>query len=219
MARALMDDGYYERERREVLAFVPPGVRRALDVGAATGAFGRALKEHSGCEVWGIEAHAPAAEQAARALDRVLAARVEAALGELPAQGFDLIVFNDSLEHLVEPEAVLAAMLPKLAPGGAFLCSIPNVRYYKNLRGLLLRADWEYVDSGVLDRTHLRFFTHKSIRRMFETLGCEVVRLEGIHGRDRLGLKLLSALTLGGAWDLRFKQLACLARPRDGAGG
>jgi 2-polyprenyl-3-methyl-5-hydroxy-6-metoxy-1,4-benzoquinol methylase len=212
-----MDTKYYERDRREVLAFVPAGVRRALDVGAATGVFGQALKQHCGCEVWGIEAHAPAAGEAARVLDRVLSRPVEASLGELPDGGFDLVVFNDCLEHLVEPERVLQALKAKLAPGGSFLCSIPNVRYYKHLRELLVRGEWEYVDSGILDRTHMRFFTHKSIRRMFERLGCDVLQLQGIHGRDRLGLTVLNALLLGATWDLRYKQLLCLARPAGAA--
>ena len=204
---------YYTNERLELLPLVPEQARRVLDVGAARGGFGQALKARRGCEVWGIEPNAEAAAAARAVLDRVLACPVGEALGQLPDGAFDLVVFNDSLEHLPDPEAVLAAMAGKLAGGGAVLCSIPNVRYYKVLRELVLRGEWEYVDEGVLDRTHLRFFTEKSIRRMFARLGFELVALQGIHGRDRLGLKLLSALTLGRTADLRYKQFACLARP------
>jgi 2-polyprenyl-3-methyl-5-hydroxy-6-metoxy-1,4-benzoquinol methylase len=212
-----MSGSYFTNERLELLPFVPPDVRRALDVGAAHGGFGRALKEQRDCEVWGIEPNAEAAAAARSVLDRVLACSVEQALAQLPDGAFDLVVLNDSLEHLPDPEATLSAMTAKLGAGGRFLCSIPNVRYYKVVRELVLRGEWEYVDEGVMDRTHLRFFTHKSIRRMFERLDCELLAMEGIHGRDRLGLVLLNALSLGRTWDLRYKQFACLARPRAGA--
>jgi len=205
---------YFANARLELLPFVPPGVRRALDVGAARGGFGQALKAERGCEVWGIEPNAEAAAAARAVLDQVLDCPVEQALERLPAAGFDLIVFNDSLEHLADPEAVLALMAGKLGEGGSVLCSIPNVRYYKVLRQLVLRGEWEYAEEGVLDRTHLRFFTEKSIRRMFERLDFELLALSGIHVRDRLGLRLLSALTLGRTRDLSCKQFACLARPR-----
>lgn len=205
---------YFTNQRLELMPFVPAQVRRALDVGAARGGFGQALKAERGCEVWGIEPNPDAAAAATAVLDRVLACPVEQALAQLPDGGFDLIVFNDSLEHLPDSEGTLAGMIAKLAPDGRFLCSIPNVRFYKVMRDLLLQGEWEYVDEGVMDRTHLRFFTHKSIRRMFERLDCELLSIEGIHGRDRVGLMLLNALTLGRTWDLRFKQFACLARPR-----
>jgi SAM-dependent methyltransferase len=206
-------ENYYANERLELLPFVPAGVRRVLDVGAARGGFGKALKDRLQCEVWGIEPNAQAAAAAAAVLDRVLPCPVEQALARLPDGAFDLVVFNDSLEHLPDPEATLKAMTAKLGADGRFLCSIPNVRYYKVLRDFVLRGEWEYADEGVMDRTHLRFYTHKSIRRMFERLDCELLALQGIHGRDRLGLRLLSLLTLGRTWDLRYKQFACLARP------
>lgn len=209
-----MGGGYYANERLELLPLVPEAARRVLDVGAARGGFGQALKARRACEVWGIEPEAAAAAAATAVLDRVLACPVGEALAQLPDAGFDLVVFNDSLEHLPDPEAVLAAMVAKLRPGGSVLCSIPNVRYYKVMRQLVLRGEWEYADEGVLDRTHLRFFTEKSIRRMFSRLDFELLELQGIHGRDRWGLALLSALTFGRTRDLRYKQFACLARPR-----
>jgi SAM-dependent methyltransferase len=205
--------GYFAKERLELLPLVPADSRRVLDVGSARGRFGVALKQRQPCEVWGIEPDLDAAGAATAVLDRVLACRVEQALSDLPDGAFDLVTFNDSLEHLPDPEAVLAAMKAKLAPHGSFLCSIPNVRYYKQVRAYLLRGEWEYAEEGVMDRTHLRFFTHRSILRMFGRLGCDVLVLQGIHGRDRLGLAVLSCLTLGRTWDLRYKQFACLARP------
>lgn len=185
--------------------------RKALDVGAADGF----LSERLTAQGWSVTALERDPVLAARAHGRckeVVVADLEAAPPMLNGP-FETIVYGDVLEHLSEPRTALVALNRTLAPGGTVIVSVPNVAHLW-MRLSLMLGRFDYTDRGILDRTHLRFFTHKSIRRMFEALGCEVLRLEGIHGRDRLALKLLGALTLGGAWDLRFKQIVCLARPR-----
>ncbi len=209
-----MVDNYYRYARTEILELVPADSRRILDVGCAAGAFGRLVKEKNNAEVWGIELNEEAAGEAARVLDKVLNGSIDEALPGLPDNSFDLIVFNDILEHLVEPERCLQALKAKLAAGGRFLCSIPNARFYKHVRSYLIHGDWDYVDEGILDRTHLRFFTYKSIVKMFERLDCELLFIRGINPKKRFWLGALNILLFGAIRDMRYMQFACLARPR-----
>jgi len=124
----------------------------------------------------GIES---AAQQAQNVLDKVLVGDIADLMDELPANYFDIVVCNDVLEHMVDPFTVLARIKSKLKRRGMVVSSIPNIRYYHTFRELALHKTWEYEESGILDRTHLRFFTVKSIRNMYERLGFEVVRHEG----------------------------------------
>ena len=205
--------GYHGQSRPEMVAFVPSSARRVLDVGCGEGLFGAALKAR-GAEVWGIELDAAAAEQAAVRLDRVVPGDVTAAFGELPAGHFDCIVFNDVLEHLVDPYAVLVASKRLLAPGGVVVCSLPNVRHFRVLWNLIVRKQWRYEDSGVLDRTHLRFFTEKSIAEMFQGLGFEILEIRGIGGFTSWKFALIGRLSLGLLSDAFHLQFACVVRPR-----
>ena len=101
----------------------------------------------------------------------------------LPRAYFDAVVFNDSLEHFPYPEPPLALARELLAESGALVCSVPNVRYIDNLLHLLMDKDWQYRESGILDRTHLRFFTKRSLIRTLGEAGFEVRRIEGINRR------------------------------------
>jgi len=93
------------------------------------------------------------------------------------------------------------------------VCSIPNVRHFRNLYDLVVNGDWEYKDSGVMDRTHLRFFTKKSINSMFIKHGYNVLTLEGINETPNTAVKILSALSFGFFEDTRYLQYACVAQP------
>lgn len=205
--------GYFAAARPEMLAFVPDGAFRVLDIGCGDGSFGASLKQLRPRQVTGIEHVPEIAEIAKTRLDRVLAVDIE---GTLPfAEGeFDCIVANDILEHLVDPWTTVKRLVPLLQPGGHLVASIPNVRHYKVLKALIQDKTWEYSDKGVLDRTHLRFFTHRTIPPLFESAGLVVERLEGINGRKRYPFKyaILNWLTLGGLEDARFLQFACVCR-------
>jgi len=154
--------------------------RRVLELGCATGAFGAELKKRfPEASVVGIEAGRAAAEVAATRIDQVVRARLEDL--DLAAEGFrhgefDTMIAADILEHLVNPWDVLVRVRPFLAPGALVLASVPNVRNLVLIKALLLNGDWTYEGRGLLDITHLRFFTLASIRRMFEETG---YRFEG----------------------------------------
>ena len=167
---------YYGWERPEVVALVPASAKYVIDVGCASGALGAALKRgRPGVEVRGIEPFPEAAARAKKALDDVAIAPAEA---PLPASWPrpDCVVFADVLEHLVDPAAVLKRYREVLAPGGSIVVSLPNVAHREPTFGLALGA-WEYKDAGILNRTHLRFYTRKTALELLAGAGFEVVEI------------------------------------------
>jgi 2-polyprenyl-3-methyl-5-hydroxy-6-metoxy-1,4-benzoquinol methylase len=136
-------------------------------------------------ETWGIEPFDNFAHEAEANLSKIINKQVEVAIQDLPDACFDMIFFNDVIEHLIEPESVIKSILPKLTETGLLISSIPNVRCWGNLKELVLQGDWEYKDQGILDHTHLRFFTKKSILRMWKNLSLEVITFKGINELDK----------------------------------
>jgi len=147
--------------------------RRALDVGAADGLLSRHLTER-GWRVTGLEADPDAAQAGAPHCERMIVADLDE---DTPDVGgpFDAIVYGDVLEHLVDPGRVLAALGRALAPDGVAVVSVPNVAHLW-VRLNLLAGRFEYADRGILDRTHLRFFTRRTLRALLHGAGLRVVR-------------------------------------------
>lgn len=169
-------EDYYAGLNEYLAGLVPQSAMRILDVGCATGVLGSWLKAQAPeREVWGIEVVPKVAQQAEKKLDRVLVGNIED-LMPLPIElgFFDCITFGDVLEHLVEPGEVLRQLLPYLAEEGTVALCVPNVAHWSNLVELL-KGDFPYADNGLLDRTHLRFFTPTSMARMLEECGLEVM--------------------------------------------
>lgn len=204
---------YFGQSRPEMLALVNPDARTILDVGCARGAFGAALKARSACTVTGIEPFAQAAAHASQRLDRVLNVPVEAV--DFQAIGpFDCITFNDVLEHLVDPWAVLRSARAALSPGGTIVASIPNISHYPVISELVLKGRFAYQDSGVLDRTHLRFFTVDSIRELFPSAGLTIQHMEGLGWTELpLWLRVANRLAGGRFASMRHMQYAVVAQP------
>ncbi len=170
-----MNSSYYEQERPEVLSMVPHHARRVLELGCAGGAMAAALKRRQGGHVTGVEYVAEVATRAAQRLDRVIVGDCEQL--DLDAQfepgEFDCVIAADVLEHLRDPEALLRRLKPFLCPDAALVASIPNVRHAGVLQNAV-RGYWTYQDWGILDRTHLRFFTWREIDHMLTRLGFQV---------------------------------------------
>lgn len=209
--------------------FLPATYQRVLEVGCGSGAFVDHLRRPS--EVWGVEPNADAGEVAAQKMHRVLVGRYDQVARDLPEAYFDLVVCNDVIEHMDDHDAFLEAIKTKMRPGGCIVGSIPNVRHVTALFKLLALKDWRYSGSGILDRTHLRFFTEKSLRRTLQEHGYAIEMLSGIgsvirYGISRrtnklnrvqdLGVRLASftvvALTLGFYWDTQYPQYAFRVR-------
>jgi SAM-dependent methyltransferase len=155
---------------------------RLLDVGCGRGGFGYALRRlrTDVGEIWGIEPHPDAANEAREQFDHVITGSYPA---DIPAgERFDVIVFNDVLEHMQDPAGVLRKTSSILTPDGTLVASIPNVRYWLVVRDLVLRGLWTYTETGPLDRSHLRFFTRSSAFDLFVSTGYAVARVE--HGYE-----------------------------------
>lgn len=163
---------YYAGERVDLLPYL--GTLRGksvLDVGCGAGGLAPHLRSLGAVEIVGIEPSALAVEAGVRC-DNVYRLPVEKAVGEIDRQ-FDVIVAADVLEHLVDPWTVLAHLRPLLAKEGMLLVSIPNVANLRILLRLAFRRDWRFDESGLFDRTHLRWFGRDSLRQMLVGAGFE----------------------------------------------
>ncbi|MFB0904088.1 MAG: class I SAM-dependent methyltransferase [Nonlabens sp.] len=204
-------DGYYDNIRHEMIQFLPSDANKILDVGCGNGAFADALKDITNAEVWGIEYMEDQAKIALGKLDKVFSGSCENFLDELPDNYFDAIYFNDVLEHLVDPYMVLNKIKNKLTNNGVVISSVPNVRHHKTFLKTLFHKDWKYLDHGVMDRTHLRFFTGKSIRAMYEDLGYTVLLHKGLNKSKSIKPFLYNIPLLFTHMDIRNLQYATVA--------
>ena len=204
-------EGYFENDRVEMLMYVPEGVKTCLEFGCGTGGFSAILKDRFSTENWAVELDTTSAEKAALKLDKVLNKDAVSALSDLPENYFDCVILLDVLEHISEHISFLDTLKTKLKKGGVLIASIPNVRYYRNLVDLVIKGTWDYTEHGILDKSHLRFFTRKSIIRIFEQLNYKIHRLEGMHPTSSRTFKLLNLLSLASLRDARYKHFAVVA--------
>lgn len=168
---------YYEYNRPEVQELVNTNSQRILDVGCGSGVMANELKQKLNAEVWGIELFEDAARKASAKLDKVILGKVEDAIEQLPDNYFDTIIFADVLEHLVDPYQVIEVIKNKLRKNGEIIASIPNVRHWTVIKNLI-EGKWDYENAGLLDKTHLRFFTLKSAAELFVNAGFNVLDIK-----------------------------------------
>jgi 2-polyprenyl-3-methyl-5-hydroxy-6-metoxy-1,4-benzoquinol methylase len=171
-----------------LLAEIPEGAR-VLEVGTASGYLGEYLINHKKCEVWGVE---PVKELYDDALNYGYTKLYNMSGEEFLSltdfsEKFDCILLGDVLEHMVDPTAVLAKLKKFLRQGGKFVVSLPNIAHYST-RFHLFSGKWDMKDGGILDRTHLRFFTKKTMVEMFEKSGLKIVKMKPSSGSlERFG--------------------------------
>lgn len=178
---------YYAAERPELLAFLRPHGRfgAALDIGCAAGMLGAGLQREGivgACD--GIELNFEAARQAGTRLRQVWMGSLESVAEEVPWEQYDLVILADVLEHLADPWAALRLLQARTAPGCKLMLSVPNVRHYKVSLPLLFKGEFRYEDAGIMDRTHLHFFTRGSLEDTVRDCGWRVHAL-GSHMKGR----------------------------------
>lgn len=145
---------------------------RILDVGCASGYLGKILRER-GHRVTGIESDAAAAGEAGAYYDAFHLEDIETF--SFPyRRKFDYILFADVLEHLRDPAAVLRRAIPALTDSGKVIVSVPNIANWV-IRLNLLFGDFDPTDRGILDKTHLHFFTLRTLRKMMTDVSCRVL--------------------------------------------
>lgn len=207
---------YFGELRNEIIGYIPENTKKILDVGCSAGDFGSNLKKRlKDISVWGIEPNKYAADIAKEKLDHVICSPFNDTIVGLENQTFDCITFNDVLEHLENPSLALILCIKLLNDEGSLVASIPNVMFFPVMYNLIKNEEWKYEDSGVLDKTHLRFFTKKSIIRLFEESGYEIIKIEGInvkiHDKYRL-YKTLNFLLFNKLKDWKYMQFIIVAK-------
>ncbi len=159
--------------RSEIAPLLPATATRIVDIGCGVGATAAWLKtRYPAAHTIGLEGQGDLIDQLKRNVDE---AHIVDLNDQLPDVGQpDLVLFLDVLEHLVQPEKLLKALVERLAPGGVIIVSLPNVAHYSVAVPLLLNRRFEYADAGILDRTHLRFFVKESAVALMNSAGLEV---------------------------------------------
>ena len=196
--------GYFSHARTEIEALLPQHVGRVLEVGCGSGGTLAWLKRERACDmVIGIERELEAAGAARAHADHIECGDAETCLPRVAAYApFDLVLCLDVLEHLVDPWHFLRQVEPLVRPGGSLIVSVPNVRHYKVSLPLLFLGRWRYQAAGVLDRTHLRFFTRESARQLVNGRGFEGVHIRGTRPPVGSASWFAHALSLGLMGDL-----------------
>lgn len=170
-----------------ILSMVCPDAT-VLEIGCATGYMTAALHDRLRCRVTAVEIDPKQAEQVGASADRLIIGNIcDSETQSHVGSGYDYIIMADVLEHLPNPPDILRWVKDIINAGGHLIVSVPNVAYYK-IRKQLLFGHWDYTDFGIMDNTHLRFFTEKTLRAAIEDNGFHIVELHRMYrGRaDRL---------------------------------
>jgi 2-polyprenyl-3-methyl-5-hydroxy-6-metoxy-1,4-benzoquinol methylase len=179
--------GYSDVLRDEIETFLPETLSLVMDVGCGTGVTSLWLKQvRKNITTIGVEVDPLVAATAAKVLDRVVVTDLDEGLDQLaPYAGqVDLLLLLDVLEHLRDPWTRLREFRTLLSPSGVIIASIPNVRNLKVLLPLLFKGEWQYGAAGILDKTHLHFFTRRSVVALFEGAGFDIQQI-GMTGPMR----------------------------------
>lgn len=206
---------YFSHARLEIeplLQFSKHQACRALEVGCAGGHTLKWLKESGYCSwVAGVEPYA-SQNESTKFIDQFEQIDIQTQMPAIEDESLDLILCLDVLEHLIDPWETVNKLSKLLKPGGQWIVSIPNIRNYRILMDLVFKGRFEYQEAGILDRTHLRFFSRESLIQLIETTGAKVQSVISPEPQ-RLQKRLLSQIGLG---DLLAKQFILSAQKNSG---
>jgi 2-polyprenyl-3-methyl-5-hydroxy-6-metoxy-1,4-benzoquinol methylase len=194
---------YYDNANPTIVDLVDAGARRLCEFGCGAGGLARAIKARLGeVHYVGLEMVPEQLNLARPVLDAALVRNLDQLhdwssdpelMRALPPASFDHVIFGDVLEHLVDPERTLAQAVKLLVPGGAAVVCMPNVQHW-SVFVQLVSGTWPRADSGLFDRTHLRWFTLDDMVRLLTGAGLEVERVEGRVFSPEVGLPFLEDL-------------------------
>ena len=213
-----MDNGYYRNSRVEIFDLllnydnlIVSRHRKVLEIGCGECNFSLHFKN---VEYWAVEPSALHARKAEEKGIKILVGTYENVCGDIPNGYFDLVVINDVMEHTIDHERFLSLVKCKLKEDGLLLGSVPNIRFITVLLNLIILRDWRYKSFGVLDYTHLRFFTRRSLVRALQESNFVVKKMIGINkivisSSFRDWLLIMCSWILGS--DTRFMQYGFIA--------
>lgn len=172
---------YFPSSRPEMLEFVLNKPQTSLEIGCRQGLFSRALKEKRQVqETWGVEPDEEVRNDALCNLDHFIGDFFDKNT-KLPTNYFDLIVFNDVLKHMYNPWEALKKTRDLLKDDGIVVISLPNIRHKSILIDLLFHDNFEYKSAGILDSTHIRFFTKRTMIKLFQDTGFEILKQSSLR--------------------------------------
>jgi len=192
---------YYKKERRGLISHIPAGEHCVLEVGCAEGKTGARLKsEGRASKVVGLELNHEIALRAEENLDCVICGDIEKIQVPEPYGKYDYVLLGDVLEHLVDPWGAIEKLKLSLSSQGTIVFSVPNIRNWTVLFPLVFKGKWEYERHGIMDTTHLRFFTKRTCRKLVEEVDMRLISISPEGSRvankfHRLHLSLLVDFT------------------------
>jgi 2-polyprenyl-3-methyl-5-hydroxy-6-metoxy-1,4-benzoquinol methylase len=206
-AYAAKPHGYFLGARADFISELPVNLQaRILEIGCGEGGTGSLALEQRRCGTYcGVELFPSAADKAKDRISEVVVGNIEETDLPWPGEHFDVLILSEILEHLVDPWTVLKKLHPLLKPGARVFASSPNVANYRIIR-MLMRGEWNLTDMGLMDRTHLRWFTPRSYRDLFESCGYAVDSV-GQVGTLSSKAKVLSLMSFGRLRHLFITQL------------
>lgn len=164
--------------RPDIIRLIPAKATRILDVGCGAGLLGKALTSKLGSQVtiYGIDVNKKLATLAKRHMNDVKVADLNdlTLWNQYHHISFDVIIFADVLEHLLDPLKVIKEASKKLSQDGVIITCIPNIRHWSTFYHLYILGEWPYNKRGIFDRTHLRFFTKKNISHLLKNAGLQI---------------------------------------------
>jgi 2-polyprenyl-3-methyl-5-hydroxy-6-metoxy-1,4-benzoquinol methylase len=205
---------YHGYTRNDVIQLIgQQSLPRILDVGCGSGVFSSRIHSLYGSETWGIEPESESFEKSTENLTRALHGTFESTNQILPRHYFNAIFFNDVLEHMIDPQRCLEQAKYLLADEGKIYASLPNFIFADNVVQIVFNKDWRYEESGVLDKTHLRFFTRKSMIRLFSDAGYHVNKVTPLSKVETWKWKLLLNLSFNKLEEYAVYQYGIVASP------
>lgn len=176
------ENKYFDNVRKDLLETIPKNSRGGiiLEIGAGSGeTLLYAKKNNYASKVYGIElVKLVNTKQDSPEIEKFCIGNIETMLFPFEDIKFDIIIMGDVLEHLINPYLMLKKLANYLTKDGMVIASIPNIREWDTMKTIFLKGDFKYVDSGILDKTHLRFFTKKNMIQLFENNGFRVLEIK-----------------------------------------
>ncbi len=169
------ETSYFNNVRNDIIDFLPLKIKHVLDVGCGSGQTGSKIKElFSEAEVIGIELNPEAGKVAQTQIDKIIIGNLEELEFDFPDEYFDCIICADILEHLKDPWSTLNKVSRCLKSDGVLIVSLPNLRHIVPILKIIFDR-FKYEKSGILDNTHLRFFTYYTMMDMFNSCNLRVI--------------------------------------------
>jgi len=154
---------------------------RVLDIGCATGYFAKELLTKN-CETWGVDKNRSATKKAAKYCKEVTVCNLDEAISlPVPKKYFDYVIMLDVMEHLLYPEKILSIVKKHLKRDGRIIVSVPNIAH-ASIRWMLFMGKFEYANTGILDNTHVKFYTRRSFEKLLKQNGYKTLNMVPTNG-------------------------------------